>query len=158
MLLLTSNIQRPLLRFLLCVMFSVLMFLHYAISLGCFCSSSLTLLVNCFWFIYLIFTYFIYLLFIIFYFSMLACFVCVSSYFNSQLMACNGYWVKPVEPINPLLYVFKDFEGAQHSIAIWLSNMNVAFIHLFWHNSRTENKGSCTAMKLVTLKAAGLLF
>lgn len=74
----------------------------------------------CFWFIYFIFTYFIYLLFIIFYFGMLACFVCESSYFNSQLMACNGFWVKPVEPINPLLYVFKDFEGAQHSIAfLW---------------------------------------
>lgn len=38
-----------------------------------------------------IFTYFIYLLFIIFYFGMLACFVCESSYFNSQLMACNGF-------------------------------------------------------------------
>ena len=105
MLLLRSNIQ-PLLRFLLCVMRSVCS-RHYALSLGCFCSSSLTLLV-CFWYIYFIFTYFIYLLFVIFYFGMLACFVYESNYFNSQLMACNGYWVKPVEPINPLLYVFKD--------------------------------------------------
>jgi len=138
------------------------MLLHYGVSLGCFCSSSLTPLV-CFWYIYFIFTYFIYLLFIIFYFGMLACFVCESSYFNSQLMACNGYWVKPVEPINHLLYVFKDSEGAQpfNSLPMILfspSNIKVAFIDLSWHNLWTKTKGSCTVMKLVTLQAAWLLF
>ena len=69
MLLLTSNIQ-PLLRFFLCVMRSVYMLLHYAISLGCFCSPSLTLLRYTFdlFISFLLILYICYLLF-----SILAC-------------------------------------------------------------------------------------